>query len=311
MAVCSIASCTSDAPDSGIVSSDSEMRFTISDVTRASITTSNNITSKPFVVYGDMRSSQKDSTNPLFVIFNGTKVEYQDNNWNYESTQYWFPGYEYSFVTIYPEPVFAGLEEPQYSNSQLSFKYTLPDDFTDTSDLLATTHRRKYIDREQTPATPVSFKFFHIMSRLNFSLEYNGAADQITITKVELEGVNKTGTFTIIPAPLLSGSEQTDDYTFSWTDISDKSTLTTDVGIDVADGETRPLFPDDNALLVIPQPDNKDIIMKITYTFGNNTEAEEQTLTAQTPIGGWETGKIYSYFLTVNIIEEKKDMTFS
>lgn len=302
-----LSSCVSDVPGGEDTVQGREVQFAVSDETRASVTTDKTIQKAPFAVYGDMKFPE--NTPPL-VVFNNTEVRYNGNRWTYGATQYWFPKHEHSFVALHP----AGAVTPSYSNSTLSFTYTLPDNFASTHDLMAATHRRK-VPEENNPsysAGPVRFGFFHILSRVNFQVKNDGAAEMVRVTEIKLEGVDKTGTFTIAPAPLSSGSSQTDDYTLSWDGISNKAPITTNIRVDIPKDEERPLFPDNNALLVIPQPQNKDVIMSITYTLIDaGADDEEQTLTAETPIGGWEMGKVYTYAITVSETTNKIYVTVS
>lgn len=299
-------SCTSDNdPEMALA----ELKFDLQqDVSRSSVTTNTNLKSQAFSVFGDMKYTDTSSGNAIthdnVEIFNDVRVSYDGSKWVYDNPQCWFPDYVYSFVAMHPADATKKISNTTYSDNTLSFNYTLPANFTDTPDLLVATHRRMYKDKKSTPATPVKLKFSHIMSRVNISLKCEGAVDKITITKIELEGVNKTGTFTITPAPLSSGGEQTDDYSSSWTGISNKGTLTANINVDVNanDDKTYPLFPDDNALFVVPQADSENGTMRITYVYG---DTPPETLTAETKIGGWESGKIYSYSLLVNIISRK------
>lgn len=133
------------------------------------------------------------------------------------------------------------------------------------------------------------------------------------LKKIELEGINRTASVAIAPAPLSSGGDRTDDCNLSWTGISDKGTVTAAIDVDIPDQEERPLFPDDNALFMIPQPDNKDVITRITYELYDNgkKDAEDYTLIAQTPIGGWQPGKMYTYSLTVTSLQKPVKMSVS
>lgn len=303
-------SCSSD---SGSLASDAgplaELKFDLQGISRANVTNNTNFNSKSFMVFGDRKFMDSPSSEST-VIFQGDEVKYNssENVWEYSNPQYWLPKHEHSFVAIHPANAM-GISNTAYSDNTLSFSYTLPDNFTDAPDILASTHRRMYVERGTSLNASVKFKFIHIMSAVNFSLKCNGAADKVTITKVELEGVNKTGTFTITPAPLSPDIEQTDDYTLFWSDSSNKDILTAGINVDVNNGETKSLLPDGNALFMVPQPDNKGIIMRMTYIYDNGTEPTEQTLTAQAPIGGWETGKMYSYILALDIVEEKSCIT--
>ncbi|MDE6272124.1 MAG: fimbrillin family protein [Muribaculaceae bacterium] len=318
LAVCVTSSCASDP----IVNEEGErveLSFATSGATRASVTADINTEGARFAVCGDMLKAESgNSDSKRVVIFNNTEVEYDGANWSYGETRYWLPNYEYSFVAIHPASLIseATVTDSQYSGSKLSFRYTIPMlegdriNRVELSDIIAATHRRKYNDDGYLSASPVNLNFFHTLSRINFLLEYEGQAETVTITKIELEGVDKTATFTLVPAPLLDSGIRTDDYALSWSDLSDRGTLIADINTDVSTGETQSLCPDNDALFMIPQPDNNGIIMKISYVYDRSDDSEEQTLTAQTPIGGWEAGKIYSYFITLNIVEEKVNMIF-
>lgn len=294
-----VTSCTSEQePETPLA----ELKFAPQqDVSRASVTASLNFNDSKFAIYGNMRYKDDDP----FVIFNKTIVNYTDGQWRYDNPQYWYPKHEYSFVAMNPtDPT--GTSDATYSDSRLTFSYTLPDNFQSAQDLLIATHRRMH---EEGAAKPVALRFRHIMSRINFEVKNEGAADNVKVTKIVLEGINKSGKFSIIPADL-SGSQQSDDYIYSWTEISNKDNLTANIQVDIPEDEMRPLFPDDNALLIVPQPDNKGVKMRITYTlYDDNTEPTELTLTAQTPIGGWESGKLYTYTLAIE--EISKDINLS
>ena len=317
LAVCVASSCASD-PLVHVEGEGVELSFATYGDTRASVTTDINTKGARFAVCGDMRKAESgNSDSKRIVIFSNTEVKYDGTNWRYDETRYWFPNFEYSFVAIHPASVLSETaNDSQYSNSTLSFRYTVPIldgdriNKVELTDIIAATHRRTYNDDGNFSATPVKLNFFHTMSRINFLLKYEGTADKVRITKIELEGVDKTATFTLVPAPLSVSGIQTDDYSLSWNDISDRGTLIADIDADVSNGETRPLCPDNDALFMIPQPENNGIIMKISYIYAPDEDSEEQTLTAQTPIGGWEAGKIYSYSIALNIVEEKVNMNF-
>lgn len=155
-----------------------------------------------------------------------------------------------------------------------------------------------------SPALPVRLKFTHILSRLDFSVTFNNfSTDKIKVKKIELEDIDKTGTFSIKPASLTSGSSQTDDYDALWIDFRDKGTLSAEVNESVRPStlDIPSLFPDTNALPVIPQPENNDIMMRLTYVLNADDPIHEfeETVVSKTPIGGWQSGKSYLYSLTV------------
>lgn len=304
VAACGLLS--SCGPSGEDVAQGSEMTFVVSDLSRASVTTNINYTDSKFAVYGDM--TFKD--NSPIKVFDGDIVTYRGGKWEYNNAQYWFPQHEHSFIAMHPVEA-KGMSAPEYSRSWLSYNYTLPTDFTEAKDLMVATHRRMAEANPAAKATPVALKFFHVMSRVNFLLTNAGAADIVRVNEIKLEGVNRTGTFAIIPSPLLSGS-QTDDFDFTWSGISDIGNVTASIRVDVPENEALSLFPDDNALFMIPQPDNNGVIMHINYTLIDAGANDEQlTLTAQAPIGGWEAGKIYTYSLSVSEITKEMYLTVS
>ena len=317
IAACLAPSCASD-PQINSEGEGAELLFATYGATRASVTTNINIKGSCFAVCGDMAKTESDNLDSKRnVIFSNTEVAYDGTNWSYGEARYWFPGFEYSFVAIHPASTLSRTGNNfQYANSGLSFSYTVPVsegnriNKAELTDIVAATHRRKYDADSESSATPVRLSFFHTMSRINFLLNYEGSADQVRITRIELEGVDKTATFTLVPAALSAGSNQTDDYVLSWNDISDRGTLIADINADVSNGETQPLFPDSDAIFMIPQPENNNIIMKLSYSLDYGDDPEEQTLTAQTPIGGWQAGKVYSYSIALNIVQEKVNMSF-
>lgn len=306
-AACLVTSCSGDVPDIGAVDNGCEVTFDVADRSRASVTGSLNFAGSEFAIYGDMKYLDNNPT----VIFDKTIVKYQSGQWRYEGTQYWFPKHEHSFIAVHPVDI-TGFSDTDYSDSRLTFTYTLPENYQSAQDLMVATHRRMYGDNIQSGSSSALLSFWHILSRINFKVKDEGAADIVRVTEIVLEGVNKKGTFSIIPAPVSSESKLTDDCIFSWTDISEKGDLTANISVDIPENEVRSLFPDNNALLMIPQPDNKEVIMKITYTLiDSNAKPQELTLTAQSPIGGWLPGKEYTYNIAICEISKEIYLTVS
>lgn len=302
-------SCVSDTPAEP--DAVAEVTFVAADLSRAVAHSSLSTEGSSFVIYGDMKYMNSDH---LINVFDGNAVTYSNGKWTYKNTQYWFPKHEHSFVAAYPAEA-KGRSDAEYADSRLSFTYTLPEAYGEASDLMVATHRRQYQYDENTSSSsslPVNLKFQHIMSRINFKVTNNKAADIVRVTEIKLEGVNRTGSFTVIPAPLLPGSRQTDDCDFAWSGISNKADISAAIRVDIPENESRELFPDGNALFMVPQPDNNSVMMLITYTLIDAGAADEQfTLSAQAPIGGWEQGKIYTYELSVSEITKEIELTVS
>lgn len=313
-----LSSCDGGEPEGGGKKPSSEMQFVVSELSRASVTANIDTEGSRFAVFGDMRFAGNTEKSPS-VLFDKDEVVYTGGRWICDNIRYWFPEFEYSFIAVHPTAIVTLTgADAQYTESSLSFTYTIPVsadnvlDKQELSDIIVATHRRIHKEDPSTPAAPVGLKFWHTMSRVNFRLTNAGAADNVVVNSITLEGVNTTGTFTIAPAPLLPGSIQTDDYISSWTGISNNRDIIANIAVDVPENEVRPLFPDDDALLMIPQPDNHDVLMQITYTlYDANAQPEQITLKAVTPIGGWEPGKVYTYSMAVSEITKEIDLTVS
>ena len=321
LALCLLAACSSDAPDDNGGAGNGkgvEMLFSATDAasaaSRVAATTDLCTQGSVFTVFGD-RKSGSTSVN---VIFNGDNVSYdpESKEWSYANVRYWLPDEEHSFVAVHPAGA-TGISDTQYSGSTLSFNLTLPADYRSNPDLLVAAHRRMYEELsspfEKDPQAYVRFSFNHVMSRINFKVKNEGAAQEVKIKKIELQGINRTGTFTVTPAPLSSGGDRTDDHISSWTGIANKGDLIAALDVNIPDTEVRDLFPDNNALFMIPQPDNKDVITRITYDLYDDGKKhdEDYTLIAQEPIGGWQPGKMYTYTLDIKPLQSNVSMTLS
>lgn len=301
-----VASCSSDSPGEQETGKDVELQFDVVGESRADALADISFNGSQFAVYGDM----KFMDNVPITVFDHTAVTYNDGKWKYKDTQYWFPKHEHSFVAIYPAEA-SGISNADYLNSRLSFTYTLPDDYKSASDLMFATHRRMY-DESSSLSTSVQLTFAHMMSRIDFKVKNDKAADFVRVTKIKLKGIDRTGNFTILPAPLSSGSNQTNDYTSSWGNIKNRGTLTANIKVDINEDKEEALFPDNNALFMVPQPDNKGVIFEITYElWDDGKQFAEYTFDAAAPIGGWVAGKYYTYSFTVSEITKEIVLTVS
>lgn len=293
-------SCTSGAPDDEPTSQSAELQFATAEPSRSPAVSTLNYSGAEFSIYGDMKLGGAASSAKNVVIFNGIPVTYNDSKWTYTNTQYWFPGHEHSFVAVYPATP-TGASNTSYVDNSLSFDFALPASYADTPDLLFATHRRMY-DTGATQA--VVLRFNHALSRVNFVVKCDGAGEKVIVNEVKLKGLGKSATLAVTPASLTTG-KQTDDYDLSWSGTQNNETLTAGIEVEIADGNELPLFPDTNALFVIPQPDNKGIALEISYTvYFTNGKSEDRTVAAESSIGGWEPGKVYTYSLAFTADDE-------
>lgn len=302
---CLLYSCASETP-SPEPGKSREVAFDVSDNTRASITTELN----EFAVFGDMKFPANDAADPS-VLFNNTKVEYINGKWTHGTVQYWFPQHEHSFVAIAPSAVLSPDNNPEYKNSQLSFSYTMPTsgydnsvNHNDVSDILYATHRRLY-DSNDVNST-IYFRFNHLMTLINIAPALSnkafGADTYIQITKIEFTGLKNNATFKIQPAERLSNS-QTDDRVIEVTDHEGETTMTIEFAepkkiMNLAAGVS--LFDANDAIIMLPQTFAADSQAEIIFTYTQNGDPEEATITCPLKLFNWEPGRSYTYKFTYN-----------
>ncbi|MDE6287158.1 MAG: fimbrillin family protein, partial [Muribaculaceae bacterium] len=294
---CLASSCNSDSPED-VAGNGSELKFTVSDLTRAPVTT----TLHQFAVYGDMKSVE-NNTAP-FVVFDKTEVTYRNNTWSYSGMQYWFPYHEYSFVAVHPISVLENGNNPLYADSKLSFTYTLPTtggnniSSNDVSDILGATHRRNY---GNGPTLPVSLTFSHLMSLINVAPALNdnvmSADAYIEISKLELTGLKNKATFSILPAPRLSNN-QTDDRVIEVTGQEGEANLTIEFATPkkiMNHGGNVRLLDSNDAIIMLPQEFTADSQSQIILTYTISNETETKTMSSPLKQLSWESGKSYTY----------------
>lgn len=348
LALCLMAACTSDAPDPApdVPAPGAPMEFAVGEGSRSSRADGDTpAASAPaiteFAVYGDIISTDKSSSSSasLLKMMENMKVSYNTTSglWEYTGTQYWYPNHEHSFVGISPvsalEPIDADPRhnpDPHYTNSGLSFIFTLPPDYTpdihnDQVDILAATHRRIYTDGYgedgsyivDPDRTKVVMRFSHIMSQINIVVVLDDplmdADGYLELHTLEMSDFDTQTEFIITPAPLQS-NDRTDDRQIAVESMPDeKGSLTMDfsdqpitvendgtpVSLFTFRGDNDEVYED--PLIMIPQEFGRDSEAKIvlSYTVHESGTAEKQIVV---PLAGltWEPGISYTYRLIVN-----------
>lgn len=301
---CLVFSCVSDSPDYTAPDNETELTFTVAELSRASVTTGINTPGSKFAVYGDIKVSEASNADPT-IIFNKTEVEYVGNTWSYDNTQYWFPKHDHSFVAIFPVSIVSPENDPQYSGSELSFTYTIPASSeneiakNDVVDILGATHRRYYEPGDVV--LPVSLRFSHMMTLINIGMSMNdnvmGTDAYIQLKKIEFSGLKNKATFKILPAQILSNN-QTDDRLIDVIDQEGETKMT----IEFAESkkimnlaETVSLFDANDAIIMLPQEFAADSQAKIIFTYAVNDEQETAQVSCPLKLMKWESGKSYLY----------------
>lgn len=309
-----ITSCSSEEP----LASGREMKFEMAHDTRAAITSSN-ITDYSFALFGDMTPFPgSDEVTQKTVLFDNANVSHNGSAWIPSSTQYWMHNHDHSFVAILPSEVISAPEaDYSYSDSKLSFAYTLPADHTLTHDILTATHRRKYVDQREideegnvtgTTADVVYLRFSHLLSLINvapaFSDNIMAPTDFIEFHKVVLSGFKSKAVFSITPSPLQIADE-TDDRVF---DV-DGHEGTGEITINFSepkrifnDGKFVRLLDDTEAFMMLPQIFAADSDAKIMFTYSLGEDPTEKQATLSLKGQQWLSGKNYVYNFTIDRI---------
>ena len=311
LAACLVSSCASDAPEDVEVSKGAELSFAVSHASRASET----VPFTSFAVYGDMKSTAGTNNIPT-VLFNNTLVEYKDGAWTYTGTKYWFPNHEHSFVALSPSSVIGA--NAGYSGSTLSFEYAMPifanrqmedkQDKRGLYDIVAATHRRlyKYDEKDTVKVKPVSLKFGHLLSMINFAPAFNDNSIKkgvsLTFHKLEITGFRNKASFTVKPAPI-STNLSTDDseIVLARYDGNDNLVITFTTPKTVNNGSGITLFSEGDAIIMLPQAFDpaSDAKMIFTYSISDNPGNIRQGAISLRDIE-WEPGKSYTYNFTID-----------
>lgn len=311
---CLTVACTSHEPRQQ--SGSSSMIFSAELRSRADLTDNDNFTSSPFAVYSDMVSIDRTPESPYITIHDATRVSYDATNslWYYDNVQYWFPGFQYSFVALHPA-VNPFLTDISYSNNRLQFIYTQPNDYTATRDVLMAVHRRDYDDG---PADAVRFGFAHILTNINVKVTYNGSSTgptRLDIIGLTFRNIPTEASYAVKPASLTGSGKMTSDW------ISDEGTHQGwtvkkhgDLNIDFPAGETRtveankgafPLFSSTDALMLLPNLFDADNPAELDLHYITD-KGDRETASATIPTG-WDPGAN----LTLSLIIDNSGVQFS
>lgn len=256
-----------------------------------------------FAVFGDIKPVGSTGTESVTEIMRNIVVTYKTDKWEYEGTQYWFPKNEHSFAAIHPASVLTNDANASYSKSRLTFTYTLPQDYTTTTDILAATHRRQYDEGE---ADVVTLKFGHVLTQINISpaLDDNkmGQDGYIEVTKIEFSGIKNKAEINVTPAPIQSVTDRTDDMTLELKHVGE-STLAIEFQTPkrVNNNEASvSLFGSNDTPMMLPQifEANSEAQILITYTISSEPKSEKQL---SIPLKGyeWISAKSYDYKFTL------------
>lgn len=297
-----LSSCASEVLDSEDVDKGTVLTFTTTYQPTRAITTSID----EFVVYGDKKFNVGGNNN-LMPVFDKTLVSFNGGKWTYNGVQYWYPNHEHSFVAVSPVSIVDPAASPRYSNSGLSFTYTVPTiggnlvNKNDINDIFVATHRRLYIDTVKS-GSDVTLKFQHILSLVNIALALNDSLmkkdEFVLIDKLEMSEIRSKADFTILPDAIVT-DDQTDNSVVEVTGHAGDIKLTIEFAEAkklVNDGKHVSLFDPGDAIIMLPQTFAADSNSKIvfSYTVNGDTDAQKRISLSLKDLK-WEWGKSYIY----------------
>lgn len=246
--------------------------------------TQDNLTA--FMVYGGYQGEAG-----YVPVFQGDLVSKGTPTWTYSNIKYWMPGKQYTFSAFAPQ----GAVTPTVNNGYLTFDYTAADlSADDQTDLI---YAAKSVTSAATGGTnaPVQMNFKHLLSMIKFTFSTNLIGAQVTVTKLEITGVDTKATFT---------GDASENYG-AWDNWSEPTTAQALPGVTGVIVKDTPQAC--GAFVVIPQPVSvatDQVTVKITYSITgaglDMTDAVKEA-TIPTLAGGWEAGKRYNYTAAINL----------
>lgn len=180
-----------------------------------------------FVAWG-----YKNIINTPDVVFEGTKVSFSEDAWNYTPARYWdrsADGYDFYAAAPFTDKWVwdAAARKFSYAGFEVTGKSIAPSAainnaavFADDTDLMISTDITGYNDYT---ANKVNFIFNHILSRINIGVAKgeNLADDNVNLVYVKLFNMNKNGNFN---EALASGATLQDGTAARWTNATAKFT---------------------------------------------------------------------------------------
>lgn len=254
------------------------------------------------------------SLNDMHMQMRGIKV-YRDNlgAWMYDDLQLWQEG-DWHFEAFYPLPsTLAATEVVQSDQDALKVNFTAPKTEeqsgieglsieyyygpTASHDLMTAEDTRTY-SSASPDASPVQFKFEHLLSRVGIAVK--STSSDVTLTSLVFKGMSVLGAYNtpesqgqwrlLTSIPELS-NVQPGSFTADLSDISAPLP---------SDGTAVDVLSD---LLLIPQtPSDSEnglapIVVEVSYTMGEAApETRTLTLPSSTP---WQPGRHYRYTITL------------
>jgi hypothetical protein len=262
-----------------------------------------------FNVYGFKTISAANTT-----VFNGDAVSFDGTDWTYDNLRFWDPNAtSYTFYAASPAGKIASADAQTGDFTSNSIAFAGNDNDVLVAD-------KKVVTKTGDPAafaSPVALVFNHIASLVDFKVKKHAeiAAATVAITSFQLNNIDNVGTFSVNDAytgghPVVTWNPTARGAYSNTSGVTSVATLPDNVGTDGSDFLI-------NHLVAMPQTFRTDatkqtVTIEYSITSGGDTIANTATFDLKTfdneddkdnedtIIGGWESGKHYTFYITIN-----------
>lgn len=262
-----------------------------------------------FNVYGFKTISAANTT-----VFNGDVVSYDGADWTYTPLRFWDPNAtSYTFYAASPAGKIASADAQtgEFTSNSIAFA-------GNDNDVLVAD--KKVVTKTGDPeafASPVALVFNHIASLVDFKVKKHAeiAAATVAVTSFQLNNIDNVGTFSVNAAytsnhPVVTWNSTALGAYSNTSGVTSVATLPDNVSTDGSDFLI-------NHLVAMPQTFRTDaniqtVTIEYSITSGGDTIANTATFNLKTfdnvddkdnedtIIGGWEGGKHYTFYITIN-----------
>lgn len=263
------------------------------------------VTGDDFDVYGFKTINSANTT-----VFDGDDVSYDGTDWTYTGLRFWDPNAtSYTFYAASPAGKIASADAQtgEFTSSSIAFA-------GNDNDVLVAD---KKVVAKADFGNDVSISFNHIASLVDFKVKKHAeiASATVAVTSFQLNNIDDVGTFSVSDAytsnhPVVTWNPTARGAYSNTSGVTSVATLPNNVGTDGSDFLI-------NHLVAMPQTFRTDaniqtVTIEYSITSGGDTITNTATFNLKTfdnvddkdnedtLIGGWEGGKHYTFYITIN-----------
>ncbi len=255
------------------------------------------------------------------AVFNGDVVTYNEteSKWTYTGTRYWDPNAtSYTFYAVSPAGKIASATTAQTGEFTGEFTSNSIAFAGNNNDVLVAD--KKVVANADFGTTPVQLVFNHIASLVDFKVKkHSDLADAtVAITSFQINNIDNVGTFSVNSAytnthPVVTWNPTARGAYSNTSGVTSVATLPNNIG---TNGDDFLI----NNLVAMPQTFRTDeniqtVTIEYSITSGGDTIANTATFNLKTfdnsdntsndtsnntLVGGWEGGKHYTFYITIN-----------